>query len=328
MSSGVRLHPTEDRDFWGRFVADHPGSTAFSDWEWLDFQADLLGVRIERFVIAAGGRPVGVFAAPRRSARSLVSGVLPFPFVGPLVAPELLSATIAAFRHWQLKSGLLVARFDLGPADVGSDTADLLRAAHLEVREDATVIVDMAHGSVQKLREAYTKSRRAKVRRAAREGVTVRLARPGEFAELVPHLLHETYGAREQPSPYPADVGTRFEQWAAGREWVTTWVVTVGDELAGTQVMLGRHPTAIAWVGGCLRRFRASAPDVLLCDGMLEGAVERGHTAVDFSGWVDDGIGSYKLAFGGQRYDYLGVQSFVPTIARSGMRRAIALIRR
>lgn len=193
----VSLRITDDAAQWDRLVADHPGSTAFHDWEWLDFQADLLTLRIERHLVVVDGEPVGVFPLPRRA------GCRP-------------------------------------PA-------------------------------------------------------------PGELAALLPALLQEAYVAHSVHSPYPPDIGTRLEAFASDRPWVNAHVATVRDELAGALILLGRHPTAVGWVGGILRRFRTASANALLHQSCLEAATLGGHASVDFSGWVDDAIGSYKLGFGGDR---------------------------
>ncbi len=324
----VRLARTRDGALWDRLVAAHPGSTAFHDWAWLDLQASLLHVVVERLVVIRGSTAIGVFPVARRSRRAVDSPYLPFPFVGPLVPADALGATLTAFRRWQRSSGLLLARFEFGPADSGPATAAALTDAGFDAVEDASVEVVTAYESPALLQAEFSSLRRRDIRRAVRDGAEVRAAAPGEFAQVIGAVLDETYGGRGRRSPYPADAGARFEAWAAGRADVRTWVVTVGGEIAGAQAMLGGHPTAVAWVGGCLQRFRDANPNAVLSAAMLEAAVADGHTALDFSGWVDEKVGAYKLAFGGTRVPYLRVESsLVPGVVRRGLQRAKALRR-
>jgi CelD/BcsL family acetyltransferase involved in cellulose biosynthesis len=326
----VSLQLTDDAARWDRLVADHPGSTAFHDWEWLDFQDDLLGVRVERHLVVADGQPVGVFPLPRQQARwSPASPSLPFPFVGPLVPPALLPATARALRRYQVTRGLLVARFDIGPRDTTDAVAAGLRAEGLHCVEDSTIVLDTSHGSVDQLHANYRSARRRDVRRARKAGAEVRPPRPGELAALLPAVLQEAYEAHGVPSPYPADIGERLEAWARDRPWVIARVAAIGDELCGVLLMLTRHPTAVGWVGGSLRRFRAQSPNALLYESCLEAATLGGHSSVDFSGWVDDAIGTYKLGFGGERRPYLIVRSdLAPRYARPALARVAKLVRR
>lgn len=324
----VRLESTDDPELWNRLVDASEGATAFHDWGWLDLQADLHGILVERLLVVVDGEPVGVLPIGRPSARSVDSLAMPFPYLGPLVPADLLPATIRALRRHQLGSRLLLARFELPPgAPVGS--APALEAAGVAVREDSTVLVDVRQGSVEALQEGFSSLRRRDIRRAVRDGASVRPAEPGELARLLPEVLHEAFEAHGKPSPYPDEVGARVEAWAAARSDVGIFTALVDGEPAGVQVVLGGHRLALAWAGACLRRFRAANPNVLLYLRLLEWSIEHGYPMVDLCGSVDDGVLRYKLAFGGTVQPYWSAESFLaPAALRSVPGRVRRLVRR
>lgn len=305
----VRLVQTRDPELWDALVAAATGGTLFHRWGWLDLQARIQGAPIDRLLVWEGDAPIGVFPVPRRRGPAIDTLPAPFPYLGPLVPVDRLAGTIAAFRRWQLLHGVLLGRFEFAP-DAPPATARMLAASGCVVREDATVVVDLRHGSLDAMQAAYSSIRRRDIRRAIRDGVSVRPARAGEAARLLPEVLGEAFEAHGRPSPYPADFGARIETWAAGRPDVGMFTALVGDEPAGIQVVIGGGPTAMAWVGASLRRFRAANPNVLLYQALLQWALERGCEEVDLCGVVDDGVRRYKLAFGGVERSYLRVESF------------------
>lgn len=304
----VRLEPTSDSGLWDRLARTGHGGTGFHDWAWLDLAEQIFRLRIARLVVLVAGEPVGILPVPRRTG-SLQTAPLPFPFLGPVSPPEHLPQVLRALKRWQLRHGLVAARFDLllPPAAVGGP----LTAAGLRWFEDSTVLVDLEQESPETLLQRYSEMRRRSIRRAGARGATVRRSRPGEVAALLAPVLHEAYGSRGVTNPYPDDVGELVEAWLAGRSDVWAGTALVDDEPAGVFVMLGTHPVALSWAGGCLRRFRDAGPNVLLYHHQLLWALERGSVAADLVGRVDEGIERFKLAFAGRAVPYVSAESFL-----------------
>ena len=327
-SPRVRLQRTDDGTAWDALVHELTAQPAFHLWSWLELQAELNGIVIERLLVLADDSPVGVFPVGRKSARSFEGVGMPFPYLGPLVPPALLEASVAAFRKWQLQERLVFARLELD-WEAPADAVSLLNAAGAVAQQDTTLLVDLSHGSVETMRANYSSLRRRDIRRAARDGATVRDALPGEIAELLPQVLDEAFTAHGKPSPYPDDVGEHVERWVAGRTDVGTFTALVDGEPAGVQVVLGGGPYAVAWVGACLRRFRDANPNVLLYDRLLEWAVEHDHRGVDLCGRVDEGVQKYKAAFGAVEHPYTTAEStIVPRALLSGAGALRRLVRR
>jgi CelD/BcsL family acetyltransferase involved in cellulose biosynthesis len=320
--SGVVLRSTRDRTTWDDLVRGATGALPFHDWDWLDLQEQVLGVGYVRLLVLVEDEPIGVLPVPRSSPRSPTSPMLPYPFLGPLVPAEWLLETLRAFRRWQWRHGLVVGRMEFGP-DVTDAARTPLRAAGFGFRESRSVSVDLTHGSTEEMFRRFTKDRRRDVRRAVRDGASVRPAAPGELTSLLSRVLKEAYQSHGVANPYPEHTGRLFESWASGRDDVSVFTALVDDEPAGVQVGLGGHPTAIAWVGASLRRFRDANVNSLLYLRVMEWALEQGCKKIDFCAVVDPGVARYKLAFGGVERPYLLADStLIPQKVRLGLRDA------
>jgi hypothetical protein len=320
----VRLRPA-DRGVWDGIVGSSDEALGFHEWDWLDLQESVLGVVFQRLVVEVDGTPVGVFPVSRRSQHATRYYRPPFPFLGPLVPEPLLADTLKAFRRWQLRSGLAVAHGEFAP-DLAGGSAAALDAAGWGRRDLQTVVVDLSHGSPDDLFAGCSSMRRRSLRKAEKNGVTVRAARPGELGQVLPVALAEAYAASGSPNPYPGRTAGLVEDWARDREDVLVLVGHVGDELAGSVVCLAGHRTALFWVGASLRRFRDARINDRLYLGMLEWAIAQGAEQMDLCGSVHDGIRDYKLTFGGVERDYVvGESSLAPSallsFARSARRR-------
>jgi hypothetical protein len=326
VTATVRLERATDDRAWDALVEALTPEPAFHRSTWLDLITRINGLAFERFVVLVDDAPVGVLPVPRESR--LRGAFAPFPYLGPLVPEEHLADTVAALRRWQRQTGLLTANVEFAPGAPAS-TLPTLADAGLQVHEDSTVLLDVSHGSVETLRAGYSSLRRRDIRRAVRDGSTVRDAQPGEVATLLPQVLDEAFTAHGKPSPYDASVGERVEEWAAGRDDVGLFTALVDGEPAGVQVVIGAGEVSMAWAGACLRRFRDANPNVLLYDRLLEWSVERGYRTVDLCGRVDEGVLKYKLAFGGEVVPYtVGRSAILPQPLLSAAGRARRLVRR
>lgn len=299
-----------------------PGGLMFHEWDWLDLQEQILGGEFTRLLVHVDDKPVGIFPVPVQSSPRWKPLPVPFPSLGPLVPAHLLQETFAAFRRYQLRFGPAAAQVDLGPL-ISQGTHAPLVAAGCRVWEPTTVMVDLSHGSLDELNRAFSSMRRRAIKRALRDGGTVRPAEPGEVADLLPRLLDEAYGAHGEPSPYPGRIGRLVEDWARGRDDIAVFVGLVDGEPAGMQVVLGNGPTALYWVGASWRRFRRVDVSALLYQRIIEWAIERGCERIDLCGRVDEGVLNYKLSFGGVELPYVSVESSPLSTGMLGVVRAL-----
>lgn len=319
----VRFVEATDPALWNRLALEQPGGTAFHDWSFLDLQERIFGFVVERWLVEHDRRPVGILPLARRSRRSPRSPYLEFPFLGPAVPAEYAEAVLRTARQQQWRRGLVLVHFDVAPGLVAA-LAEAAPRLPQHVRHDGTVQIDLTHRSEEQLDARMGKSRRRLIRRAAEEGVEVRPAQPGELADVLGPALEAAYSRRGARNPYPLDLGAQIEDWAADRPDVLLSVATVDGEVVSTDVTLGTHPVAIAWVGARAADAVQGSADAVLTRFVLLRAMQAGHTALDLAGRVDDDVERYKLSFGGAAVPYLTVESsLLPTNAVALLRRAI-----
>lgn len=306
----MRLRRCENSSQWDALVDSFDESLLFHSWAWLDLQERVLGVVFERHVLERSGEPVGVFPIARHTARSLSSPGLPYPFQGPLAPADVAHEVAPALRGRQRRGGLLLERFDVGPL-LAHNWRAALEQSGCVVNPFETVVVDLGgHETGEGLLSTYSRNHRRSISRAKAAGCVIRPAHPGEVAASLWPLLTEAYGSHGDECPYPVHVGPLLEEWAGGRDDVGLLAAEVQGELAGLLVVLGGRPTALAWVGGCFRRFRNLSANALLHHEMLVWALRRGHRRLDFLGGVGDaGVRRFKLGFGGELLAGLRVES-------------------
>ncbi len=314
------LQRCADPDRWNALALTQPGGTAFHEWSFIDFAERLTGLHVDRLLVVVAGEPVGILPVVRRARRHPLGEWMPFPFLGPAVPVEHLAATFRAVRRWQLRAGLLLARFDIAPSLAGGVHAAAGSAGML-VDDDFTMVVDIAHGSLSDLAASMSDRRRRYIRAAERKGVESRPARPGETAALLGRLLASAYRRHDGSSPYPDDVGAQFESWATGRDDVRVVTTLVDGRPVGLIVGLGWHPVAMSWVGAVLPDALDSHAGDLQYRDLMAWATERGNRQFDFVGRVDDAVERYKATLGGVRAPYARVGSaLAPTVVTRALR--------
>lgn len=313
----IRFKKTDDPRLWDSLVAASPGATGFHDWSWLHLMTETFGWRLTPLVVRRDGEAVGVFPVVMQSTRVPRSVEPPFPYLGPLVPDDLLEPTLRAFRGWQVRHGLPVVRFQFGPGLAGA-AERALRRTPCEWHTDRTFTVDLAGASPESLTAGMKSNARYHLRTALRRGVQVRPALPGEVTTLLPRVLEESYGNRGVPSPYPADLGARLEEWSAGRDDFIAVTAVIDEQAVGVLVALASHPVVTGWVGGSLRAHRSANPSTVLYHEVLQWSLRRGHTSVDLVGHVDEGVSKFKTAFGSAEVPYVtAVSSIVPGVVSS-----------
>jgi hypothetical protein len=312
----LSLRRSTDRETWGAVVASVPGGTAFHELSWLELQADAFGWHFEPLEVVEDGRVIGVVPIMLRSRITRRSAALPFPFVGPLVAERRLLDALREVRRWQARHGAPFIRLDFGPGSPPG-TAERLGAAGYESVPELTFVVEFENRSLDDLRVAMNRNTRRSIDAAEEKGVTVRPTLDGEVAELLPQILDEAYGGKGIAPAYPRAIGQHIESWRTGRDDVYARTALVDGEPAGLLVALGGLPVVMGWAGGCLRAFRHANPNTVLHFDLIRWAYNRGNTAVDLVGYVDEGVSRFKRSLGATEAPYLSATSSL--IPRAGL---------
>ena len=304
MASRVTVERCTSEGQWDRLLHSVSGSTAFHTWGWLELQATVHGWRFEPMVVRADGDVVGV--APVLLARRgiLLEGVrVPFPYVGPVVPSQHLTGTLRAWDAWARVNGVTSSRVSFAPGETWP--AQAASAAQWDVRESATWVVDLSHGSEEQFWEGTRRSLRRTLRNAEQRGVVVRPSTRVELDTWLPAFFDEAYGARGRPSPYPRDIGEAVWERYGGRENVCMLSAWVGDQPGGLSVALGHGEALYSWAGGGFRSRRADNTGTALYVSEILWALEHGFRCVDEVGAVDEGVAQFKRAFGAHRQPFL-----------------------
>ncbi|MGR7026271.1 GNAT family N-acetyltransferase [Geodermatophilus sp. URMC 62] len=305
----MHLEETRDPRRWEAAAhASGQSGTPFHAFAWLELAARMTRTSATPLVVRAGRADVGVVPwLTRRRGPVTTVNWLPFPYVGPLVAPAHLPGLLRALRARARSSRAVLAQFGFPPsAGVAVDTA---RGAGFRVREDATYVVDTSAG-VDRLWAALDGRARTKVRRAERAGVVLTPARGRE--RVLRRVVDEAFAARGLTSGYTGDFPLTVADLESTGLAVRWTVARLGDDEVGSLVTLGWGTTGVVWQGGVLRAHRPTHANTLLYWDGIRWAGERGLRTLDLVGVPDEGIGRFKSQFGGVRRTHPVLQRSAP----------------
>jgi len=243
---------------WDSALRGQPGVTAFHRWPWLVLQASLHEWTFEPLVARAGEHVVG--AVPLLLARSgpiWLPAPVPFPYIGPVTAPQYLDALLHALRTWS--AGRLVALNRLDFLQPASSQLEVLQANGCDLANATTYLVDLPHGDKEALLLSMSRNARKSLRGAQRHGVSVRAAIRKDVDSVLPTLLQEAFAAHGQRNPYPRTVGAAV--WDAFAHEDNTYLAGayIDGRCVGILAAFGDIHGPFAWAGGCLREGNYSA---------------------------------------------------------------------
>jgi CelD/BcsL family acetyltransferase involved in cellulose biosynthesis len=295
----IALGPTTSPEDWDALVAAN-GGCWFQRYHWLTTMADVLGLDFHALTVHADGQPVGV--APmlvKRIGPVRTVNWVPFPYVGPLVPRAVLPDLLPLLAAWERR------RRTVRSQHVLMSTMD-----H-EDDQDRTFVVDLRDQTEDSLLRRVEPKRRAKIRRAATQGVLVRPATPAEIRCFLPAWSTATFAAQGLPAPYPAagydTVWTRFKDSPDAR---FSTALLDGAPVC-VQVSFAGAPRAVAWVMANAGTPQASLAQPLLYWDTIIWALHQGCAEFDLVGAPTDGVARYKRDWGARevRYSVLRRQS-------------------
>jgi hypothetical protein len=274
--------------------------TPFHAYEWLDLAATMTGTTFLPLVVTSAGRDIGV--APRLTRRRVGAGLVnwvPFPYVGPLVAHDLLGATLDASGTYDCRNAVIRQQQSFPPGALIDVDALVRRGFH--VQHDPTYIVDTDR-SEEQMWTALDGRCRTKIRRAEREGVHVEVATDGE---MLRDAVDAAFGARDLASGYRDNFPPDPARTAALNLSVRFVEARLDGRPVGSLVSLAAGPFALMWQGGVLPQYRSTHANVLLYWDSIRWAHQVGARSIDLVGIPDPGIGRFKSQFGGRLAEYV-----------------------
>jgi CelD/BcsL family acetyltransferase involved in cellulose biosynthesis len=309
LRDGITLVPATCPAEWDHLV-DQPGGTLYHRWDWLSWIAPLLACRFVPLMVLRGGRQVGVAPMLIRSRWGLASAnIVPFPYLGPVVPVELVTATAHALLRWARRHRVMSTELCLHPDTLAAD--DALAAAGLEEERAETFLIDLDGYSETELFARLGGDARTAVRRSAKRGVFVRAATADDLREVLPAVHNESL---VEDNPHARVLGEALAEGSLPFDARCATAV-VGDRPVGLSITLGEGSTAVGWLGAVHRADQATQANAALVWDAITWAAGAGYATLDMCGAPDPGIAVYKRKFRPRTETYLVGRWQAPTLA-------------
>lgn len=295
----VSLRPTGSAAEWNSLVSANHGCF-FHLFEWLETMARDLGLSFRPEVVLAEGRPVGV--APllvKRLGPFTTVNILSFPYVGPLVPPELLPSVLRILADLERRLLSVYSQHVLMyNAGIGAVTG-------YQETLDRTFVLDLRDQTEETLLYGIEAKRRGKVRRAMKAGVVIRPATRQEVCESLPAWSDATFADQGLPAPYPASSYEAVWQRFSSAEGARFSTAVVDGRPVCVQVTLADRTRAVGWAMASDKADRGSSLALpLLYFDTFRWALRRGCAEFDLVGAPTEGVARYKQDWGAQQQVY------------------------
>ena len=296
----ISLAPIQSRELWNE-LAEANGGCFFHRHEWLTTMATSLGLTFHQYAVLAGKEPIGIAPVLLKQVGPLHTvNWLPFPYVGPLVPPEALPATLALLARSERIRALRSQQVLMSTVPRSAHYP----SAHYTEHRDRTFLIDLAGRTEEELLQAVEGRRRAKLRKAVAAGAEVHPATARDVTELLPKWSAATFAAQRLPAPYPHAVYTAvWERFADAPEAHFSSAVVDGEP-AVVQVTFAGAPRAVAWTMAASGTPHSSLAQPLLYWDTILWALRQGCREFDLVGAPTEGIARYKQDWGSREEQY------------------------
>ncbi|MCU1616859.1 MAG: FemAB family system-associated protein [Frankiales bacterium] len=296
--SGLVLRPAPDSGTWDEFVTGHPAATPFHLSQFLSTAGRLLGLDVHLTLAEADGVVVGAVPLLIRAQGPFaqVNHNLPFPYLGPLVGPDVsLSAVVDAVRRYLKPRSVLQMGMQFGqpvalPSGAGWSQEDDYTSAY----------VTLAGLDDDDILARFSRAQRSSYRRGLRNGVVTSVATREDLAGQLSRWSTEVLARQGLPPRWPVDAQLELHEQLASLGASSATAVHLDGELVGVAISLLLNGRSVGWEMGMSDAGRnAGAAPVLHVETMRQvrdlGAVE-----LDLLGAPTEGIARYKASLGAQ----------------------------
>jgi len=294
---GVKLVRGGSPDEWEDACAGFADATAFHRYDFLQSVAPSLHCQFIPLMVTFRKQVIGVapLLVKRLGPFSSINWA-PFPYLGPLVPPELIPATLSALslearrlravNHQQSFASLI-------PTD---------SASGFTCATDRTFVIPLDGRSDKDLLAAMSTSRRQQINRAIRHGFEVCTAEAGDF-RLLELWLSRTFAAQGlrpeyQPGAFERICGALRDASASAH------AVRLDGQAVAVEVSILNGRRAFGWLAAADPPHRTKYPHILLVWRRLQWARDRGAVDFDTVGAPHEGIAVYKKSFGAVERQY------------------------
>jgi Acetyltransferase (GNAT) domain len=302
---------------WEDACAVFAEATAFHRYDFLQSVAPSLRSQFIPLMVMSRKRAVGVAPLLVKSLGPFSTiNWTPFPYLGPLVPPELIPATLSALtrearrlravNHQQSFARLI-------PADLADGFTPVT---------DRTFIVPLDGRSDEDLLAAMSSSRRQQIYRAIRRGFEICAADAADF-RLMDVWLGEVFAAQGLPPAYPPGTYARIFAELQNAPGSALHAVRLDGRTVAVDVSFSNGRRAFGWQAAVDPSYRSKHPQVLLVWHRLQWARDAGAIEFDTVGAPNEGIAVYKQGFGAteRHYTVLHRQARPHRIAKSALSR-------
>lgn len=317
----ITFRPARSPAEWERAQAGLPGMTAFHRHGFLQAVAPALGCRFVPLLARWRGRPVGV--APllvKRLGPACTVNWVPFPYLGPLVPPSLLSAALSALaREGRRRRALNHQQSFAHP--VAAEAAPGFVSS-----VERTFVTALSGRTDEDLLSVMQRGRRQQILRAQAAGLQVCPAQRDDI-RLLASWAGRIFTAQDLPPAYCLDAYERVYDALRGVPGTVFLSARAGGRTVAVDLSFVHGRTAFGWQAATAGGPEAELAKVLLSWHALVRARDAGAAEFDFVGAPTEGIADYKRRFGAaeRRYTVLRRQATLHRKAQSALSWARAL---
>ena len=284
-----------------------------------DFSArnSLPSLRLSSICSAATALPIHPFDGSVRKAASWHSSTpceetggfctinwAPFPYLGPLVPPELIPATLSALtlegkkrRALGHQQSFYCVESDLPIAGSISSAGDFT------LFMDRTFVVPLRDRSNEDLLAAMHRNGRRQIRRGQDAGIEIYPAQLQDF-ELMDEWSSNSYTAQAMSSPYPAGAYGRIFNTLRNAPGTAFRTARLNGQTVAVDIAFSYAQRVFDWQIGVDPSHKSSYPQAALIWHGLLWARDGGAVEFDMVGAPREGIAQYKSKFGAVERPY------------------------
>ena len=303
----VDLKPIS-QDYWDHFVAESSEALLFLTSDWLQFLSNVYGLTWYPLGIYSGDQWIGLFPlhtrklGPFRLAGSpLMRVIASTPFLGPLVPPNYLPATLLALDDILYNQGIDHVEIAF-PYLLEDLTIPTKLGYSGEVCE--TVQVQLANRTPEQLWDNLTPACRRAVRKAEANGVKIIEGYDHQVLDMYYQMCKEVYrGSGRSPHLTKDFYSALWPEFAERQRIKFLLAHHAGKIIAGAIFLLYRD-SAYYLSGASYNSGLHLRPNNLIQWHFIQWAVTQKFSIYDMGGVGHPGITRFKLSFGGQSTAY------------------------
>jgi hypothetical protein len=295
------LHEVADEQAYEAELAECVGVTGYHHWFFLAALADALGLRLRAFAVEERGERFGLVPLlfRRRGPVSTVN-YLPVPHVGPVLRGQALRAwrlpeLLRAVEPILLRERVVVTKWAFAPGV--AVPAEQLAARGFEVVLKENYVVP-ATTSVDDYVKAVSRKQRADIRLCEQRGMRIGPSTRGEITQWFPEQVAKPYLRQGIAPDYSRAAARSLAARLVGHPQMIWRTVRYDERVLAMYAAIVDTDRLWGWmmVGD---RQPGPSPHVMAYWDSVQWSLSHG-LAYDMGGAPTSGIGTFKIAMGGQ----------------------------